>query len=434
MKNKKLFALIMCFIVIFTASSFAVPEGNMTEAPEIVTSNYILVNSDTGEELLSHNAEEKMAPASTTKIMTALLALENLDLEGTSKVSYLAVNTIPWDSSKIDLREGEEFNNRVLIEAMMVASGNDAANVLAEAVSGDIESFVELMNRRAEELGCTGTHFANTHGYTQDNHYTTVSDMAKIAKKAMENPVFREIVKTTYYELPKTEIFDGQRSFYTTNNLLTDIRTSAYKYDFATGIKTGYTSAARNCLVASAEKEGVELISVIFGASNIDGVNMAYKDTKALMEWGFENYESKKIVKTGSMVSEIGIKHAKGANTVKLIAKEDFSFVMVKGASDELITKNIKYNENIIAPVAEGEELGTMEVSYDGKLIGTVALVSDKAYEYSWWSAFFGVIGKIIGIFILIILAVIVVLVIIRQAEYEKRKKERMKTRNRNNG
>ncbi len=428
MKNRKLFTLIMSFLMIFSISVFAVPAaGEQAAPPSIVSSNYILINMDTGEVFLEHNSEEKMYPASTTKIMTALLALENLNLDETSTVSYEAVNSIPWDSSKLNVLEGESFTNRDLLTGMMVVSGNDAANVLAEAVSGDTETFVGLMNKRAEELGCTSTHFVNAHGYTHENHYTTASDMAKIAKKAMENPVFREIVKTTSFELPKTDIYSEPRIVYTTNNLL---KSSPYKYDCATGIKTGYTSAARNCLVASAEKEGVRLITVILGASTIDGVNMAYKDTRSLMEWGFENYVNKSVVKKGDILSEKGIKHAKGTKTVKLMAKDNFSVTMAKNDSEGLITKNIKYNEAIIAPLAEGEELGVMEVFYDGNLLGEVVLVADKDYEYSWWSAFLGVIGKIIGIFALIILAVILVLIAIRQIEYEKRKKERRRDRN----
>ena len=388
---------------------------------------------DSGEVLLEHNSKERKYPASTTKIVTAMIALDHLDLEGYSTVSRDAVMTIAWDSSKLDLAEGETFNNFELIKGMMVVSGNDAANVLGEAVSGNMTDFVALMNETVKELGCEDTHFVNAHGLTDENHYTTVADMAKIAKKAMENPKFREIVKTTYFELPKTEFVDRDRRFYTTNNLLTDVRTSKYLYSPATGIKTGYTDAAKNCLVASAEKDGVRLITVILGASVVDDVNTMYVDTKALMEWGFENYKSKTIVKKGSYYDEKSIKYAKGAKTVKLAAKDDFAAVLKKDADESLIATKITVDSPILAPVCPEDELGKIEIFYDGEYLGEVKLTADKTYEYSWWGAFFSVIGKVIGIGVLAVLLVIVILIIIRQAEYEKKRKQRIKSRGSNN-
>ena len=429
MNLKRLTALVMCLFILLSATVFAVPGEEGQAGPIVSAPNYILINMDTGDVLLEHNSEAKKYPASTTKIMTALLALENLDLKASSTVSRNAVMSISWDSSKLGLFEGETFNNYELIKGMMVVSGNDAANVLAEAVSGSISDFVALMNKRAKELGCTGTNFANTHGLTDENHYTTAADMAKIAKRAMEIPEFREIVKTTYFELPKTEIYNEIRAYNTTNNLLTKARTSSYIYSPATGIKTGYTDAALNCLVASAEKDGVRLISVILGASVIDGVNTMYVDTKALMEWGFENYKSKTVVEKGKIYDEKGIKHAKGAKTIKLVAGDDFTTVLKKDADESLITTKVTVEGPVMAPVTSEEALGIIEVFYDGEKIGEVELVSDRLYEYSWWSAFFGVIGKILGIALLVVIAGVVILIIIRQAEYEKKKKERMKSR-----
>ncbi|MDO5479149.1 MAG: D-alanyl-D-alanine carboxypeptidase family protein, partial [Clostridia bacterium] len=370
MKLKKITALIVCFIIALSANVFALPEGSAgAEGPEVSASNYILINMDTGEVLLEHNSKERKYPASTTKIVTAMLALEHLDLEGTSTVSKEAVD-IEWDSSKLDLVEGESFNNYELIKGMMIASGNDAANVLGEAVSGNMTDFVALMNEAVKEIGCTGTHFTNAHGLTDENHYTTVEDMAKIAKRAMENPKFREIVKTTYFELPKTDKQDKERTFYNTNNLLTNRRTSDYLYSPATGIKTGYTEAAKNCLVASAEKDGVKLITVILGASVVDGVNTMYVDTKALMEWGFENYKSKTVVVKGDYYAEKSIKYAKGARTIKLAAKDDFSAVLHKDANEELIETKVTLNGPILAPVCPEDDLGKIEVFYDGELLG----------------------------------------------------------------
>ena len=430
MKFKNITAFVLCIIMMLTTNIFALPEsGSESEGPLVSASNYILINMDTGEVLLENNSDERKYPASTTKIVTAMVALDNLDLDGYSTVSRDAVMTIEWDSSKLDLAEGETFNNFELIKGMMVASGNDAANVLGEAVSRNMTDFVALMNETVKELGCEDTHFANAHGLTDENHYTTAADMAKIAKKAMENPKFREIVKTTYFELPKTEKQDKERKFYNTNNLITDVRTSEYLYSPATGIKTGYTEAAKNCLVASAEKDGVRLITVILGASVVDDVNTMYVDTKALMEWGFENYKSKTIVKKGGYYDEKSIKYAKGAKTVKLAAMDDFAAVLKKDADESLIATKVTVDGAILAPVCPDDELGKVEVFYDGEYLGEVKLTADKTYEYSWWSAFFSIIGKVIGIGVLAVLLVVIILVIIRQAEYETKRKQRIKNR-----
>lgn len=427
MKTKRLLTLILCFFVLTAGLCFAEPE----EKPELTSSNWVLINMDDGSVLASNGADEKKYPASTTKIMTAILALENLDLEGISTVSNNAVMSISWDSSKLGLYEGEALKNYDLIAGMMVASGNDAANVLAEAVSGSVEEFVQLMNKKASEIGCSGTHFVNTHGLTDENHYTTPADMAKIACYAMKNPVFREIVKLQSFELPTTDKCTDRRYFINTNNLITKQRTADYYYSAATGIKTGYTDAALHCLVASAEKEGVRLISVVLGASNIDGVNMSYPDTKALLDWGFEHYENSTVVSAGDIADEKNIKFAKGAKTAKLVADESFYVLSEKGAEAPKLEKTIVLDSQLKAPVSAGDRVGYMQIKINGEEEGQVALTVDRDYEYSWWSAFFASVGKIIGIVIGVIVLAVIILIIIRQVEYEKRRKERLKNRKR---
>lgn len=439
MKQKRLLALIMCFVMTFILYPKAAPDeaegvDGQTNTLSVSSENYILVNMDDGEVLLEKNSDVRKYPASTTKIMTAILAIENLDMEAYSQVSNYAVMSISWDSSKLGLYEGESFRNIDLINGMMVASGNDAANVLAEAVSGSVDAFVELMNKKADELGLKGTHFSNPHGLTDENHYTTPEDMAKIACYAMKNETFREAVKMTSFELPATEKCSDRRYFINTNNMLTKERTGDYYYSLATGIKTGYTDAALHCLVGSAEKDGVRLISVVLGASNINGVNMSYPDTKALFEWGFENYENTTLVKTGQIADEKAIKYAKGAKTAKLIAGSDFSVLSKKGEDISSLETKVSLDAPLKAPITEGEKVGVITVSLNGEKIGEVDLTVDKNYEYSWSSAFFSSMGKIVGIFAAILLAAVVILIIIRQVEYEKRRKERMRKRAENSG
>lgn len=427
MKKNTLLTWVLILLLLFQTVGFAEPEN---DEPELTSPSYILINQDSGEVLLSHDADAKHYPASTTKIMTALLAIENLDMEAETEVSETAVMTIPWDSSKLGLYAGEVLKNYDITCAMLVASGNDAANVLAEEVSGDVDTFIEKMNARAAELGCTGTHFNNTHGYTDPEHYTTAADMAKIAQAAMQNETFRKMVKTVECELPVTEQCQTQRHFITTNNLLTEMRAPNFAYEGATGVKTGYTDAALNCLVASAERGGVRLLTVILGASyNADGINLAFADSIKLFDWGFSHYKNVIVAHAGEVVDEVRIKHAKGTKTVKLCVNKDCGVVMKSTADEELIERNITTNPDITAPVSAGDVLGTMTLSYNGEVVAEAELTADRKYDYSWWSMFVAAVLKILGILVLVILAVIVVLVIIRQVEYEKRRKKRLAER-----
>ena len=431
MKERRLLALILCFFVMLSGIALAAPEEQTPAeggALSVSSANWILINEDDGRVLASNGADEKKYPASTTKIMTAILAIENLDMQAQSTVSNNAVMSISWDSSKLGLYEGETFSNYDLVAGMMVASGNDAANVLAEAVSGSVEAFIELMNKKASELGCTGTHFSNAHGLTDENHYTTVSDMAKIAYYAMKNETFRSIVSLKSFELPATDKCSDRRYFINTNNLLTKERTADYYYSPATGIKTGYTDAALHCLVASAEKDNVRLISVVLGASNINGVNMSYPDTKAILEWGFDNFKNTAVIGAGEVEDERNIKYAKGVRTAILSAKD--SFYILSGKDEEpVIEKEIVLESPLRAPLKEGDEVGVIKIKVNGEEKGEVALKVDRDYEYSWWAAFTASVGRIIGIVLAIIAGAIVVLIIIRQVEYEKRRKERLRKR-----
>ncbi len=433
MKRLKLAALFLSFSLLFSVFAFAEPEGegaleNISEAfltdeapgseghmPDITAVSYTLINMDTGEVLLEHNANGRRAPASTTKIMTALLGIELLDREGSTTVSALAVNSIPWDSSKLGLNQGETFNNYDLICAMLVSSGNDAANVVAEAAAGSVEAFVDMMNERALKLGCKDTHFVNTHGYSAEGHYTTAADMALIARAAMQNPVFREMAATKSCELP------GKDTYNTTNRLM-------LQNDYVTGIKTGYTDEAGFCLVASAGKDGMNLLSVVLGALE---EGKQFSDSKTLLDWGFNNYQEVKAVAEGSILDEVKIKYAKGEKTIKLVAAKDFSLILKKGSNLADIVTEVTVDKIIFAPVQPGDELGTVNILREGEVIGQVALTPDKSYRYSAWSAFFDFLGKIIGIGVLLILGVMVILIIIRQHEYEKRRRARRKERSR---
>lgn len=254
----------------------------------------VMIEEDTGDVLYDKKAYEKMYPASTTKIMTAILAIENCELSDIATVSYNAVASVPYSYTTAYLQVGEKFTVEDLLYATLIPSANDAANVLAEHIGGSIESFATMMNTKAAEIGCTNTNFVNPNGVHNVNHYTTAYDLALIARYAMGLEEFRKIVSTTAFTLPDTDLYTGNTRTFTNSNALIKPDFKDDYYEYATGIKTGYTNASKDCVVASAKKDNVEFIVVVLGAGYLEnGQRQKYVDCKNLFNFAFDNYTSK---------------------------------------------------------------------------------------------------------------------------------------------
>ncbi len=255
----------------------------------------ILIEASTGKILYEKEAHAIKYPASTTKILTAILAIENCDLNEKAKASYEAVHSIKSGYSIANIQVGEEFTIGELIDVMLIHSANEAANVLAEHISGSVPEFANLMNQKAKEIGCLNSNFVNANGAHEDNHYSTAYDLALIAKYCMKNQEFKSRVAKMECSLPTTEIFDEPRVFRNTNSLMT--RNSKYYYEYCNGIKTGFTTPAKNCLISGSNKYGFELISVILHAETTeDGQSARYLDTINLFEYGYDNFKKDEIV------------------------------------------------------------------------------------------------------------------------------------------
>ena len=368
MKNKK---LIIVFLIVFIVQIFL---GNMSFALEnnieISAPSAILIESKTGRILYEKNSEEKSYPASTTKIMTALLTLENVeDLQSKATVSYNAVFSVPSGYSVDTLKVGEELSIEELLYALLVKSSNEAANVLAEYVAGNVDSFATMMNTRAAELGCKNTNFVNPNGIHNENHYSTAYDLSLIAKEAMKNETFRKIVSTVSHTLPSTNKYEQtDRNLITTNDLINKKNKNYYEY--AIGIKTGYTAYAKNCLVAGANKDGVELISVVLGTDKkeINGLSKRDTDTKTLFEYVYNNFSQKKVSTARETV--VGQTKIKGATTetknLDLNTDSDINILVTNDKEKDEINGEIKLNEDIKAPIAKGDTLGTITYNSDG--------------------------------------------------------------------
>ena len=240
----------------------------------------ILIDAPSGEVLFEHAADETLFPASTTKIMTLLLALENADLDQQIIIPVSAAD-VPADSSLVPVYSGEKMTMRDLLYGLMLRSGNDAANAVGELVSGSVETFVEQMNVRAQELGMTKTHFENPHGYHDENHFTTARDLARLARFCMTNPAFCEIVTCLGYTIPKSE---KKEAVFLPNTYEIFDPSSPYYINGAAGIKSGYTSDAGFCYAGAAQRGDQTLIAVILG---VPGRNRGWTDLKRLFEYGF---------------------------------------------------------------------------------------------------------------------------------------------------
>lgn len=281
-----LMAVLFC-LPLFSFSALA-EEYNANEPEKLdeghlSATSAILIEADSGKVIFEKNADQLMHPASTTKILTVWLALTIGDPNQVITVSEAAVN-LAEDESSAKLAAGEEVALIDLLYAAMLPSGNDAANAIAEGLGGTRETYVAMMNHAARSLGCTRTNFANPHGLTQDNHYTTARDMAIIARVAMQNETFREIAHSASHVMPRDNIYRS-RTIANGNDFITlrEGKESRY-YEYGTGIKTGTTEAAGKCFVGSASKDGVNLISVVFNAEKDAD---RYTDTIKLMDYGF---------------------------------------------------------------------------------------------------------------------------------------------------
>ena len=260
------------------------------QGPKIEGESAILVDMVTGAVLYSKNADKVQYPASITKIMTSLLAAEHLNMKDKIVMSQSAAYGITIsDSSSIYADTGEEFTTEQAMMAVMLQSANEMTLALAEETSGSVKKFVELMNLKAKQLGCTGTHFNNPNGLPDELHYTTASDMAKIARAAWYNPTFRKYTTTTYYEIPPTNKFAETRYLLNHHKMM---KGNTYAYEGVMGGKTGYTDAAGNTLVTYAQRGNMRLVSVV-----TKSINGAYADTAALLDYGFNNF-TRTAVKT----------------------------------------------------------------------------------------------------------------------------------------
>ncbi|MCF0122893.1 MAG: D-alanyl-D-alanine carboxypeptidase, partial [Ruminiclostridium sp.] len=301
----------------------------------------LLIDMSTDQILHESNAEERRYPASITKVMTGLLTLEaisrgELTMDTVVTVSSDALTDITDDSSTANLMAGEEVTVHDLLYCLLVVSANEAANILAMTVSGDVPTFVDLMNRRAEELGMKNTHFANPHGLHHPDHYTTAYDIYLMCKEAMTHAPFREIVSTGQYTTAATNL-SGPRTLYNTNALLARFKYAGYVYSGTIGIKTGSTPEAGYCLAAAVKKNGVTLVSVVLGCTNPENGTKVdrrqFAESRRLLDWGFTNFTSATLLNADTYLEEVPVSNSFEASHVVVRPVESVK-QLIPGAFD----------------------------------------------------------------------------------------------------
>ena len=321
---------ISLLLIISIISSLVCVSATEYNAPQISARTAVLIDASTGQVIYEKNMDDKMYPASTTKIMTAILAIENLDITDMLTADEEAIDSVPRDTSNIALDYGEEISVEDLLYATLLASGNDSSNVLAKGVSGSLDDFAKLMTEKAKEFGAKNTNFANANGLHDKNHYTSAYDMAQIMRHAISNETFCKIVGTVLYEVMPTNKQEEVRVFANSHQM---IKNTPYIYDGTIGGKTGWTSDAGHTLVTACEKNGTRLIAVVMDSG--DALETKFKETVTLFDYGFDNFE--KIVITSEKLQEqfAGTKISK---EIDMSTFYDAQFLIHSSENGEFIT------------------------------------------------------------------------------------------------
>ncbi len=406
-------------VFIFSADAFAYTPSTFSISAE----GCILASADNGSIIYEKNPDEKLFPASLTKIMTATVVLDECnDVQNTvATVPAEAIELLKGtDSSIIGLVEGEQLKIIDLLNMLLISSANDAANTLASYFgNGDINVFIDKMNKKATELGMKSTHYVNAHGLQDPEHYTTPRDMFTLTKYAIKNDTFKKIFGSARYRVEATN--KSKARTLSTTVFLQDPNSqmpSAY-YSKATGGKTGYTDDAGRCLISTAtDKKGANYICVLMKSPVKDSSNRKvryeFSDTKKLFEWAFSSFEYRKVYDTVTPIGECPVSLSNETDHVPLVLQRDVSAILPKDSDNSTVTVDIKlYNNPSPAPITKGKEMGLATIKYAGNVIDTVPVVSTIAANKSNLLVFVNLVtrffsGKVVKVILLAIILLIV--------------------------
>lgn len=403
-----------------------------------------LIDLDAGALLYGGNIDAQIYPASLTKIMTCMIALERGNLDDILTVSESSQQDLVIGGSTANLKVGEQISLRELLYCVMVSSANEACNVVAEYISGSISGFVALMNEYATALGMTSTHYANTHGLHSDEHYTTVRDLSTLVRWAWQHELFREFSTVTKHVVPATNLSE-ERELHTTNYLTSGLVVGKYYYEKAAGIKTGFTSKAGGCLISTAQDGDKHLLSIVVGCDTIENddgttTDERFTETKKLLEYGLNHFSLVQVLSDTTMAGMPEVLYAEGRGSVVVRAKDNISVLLPDGFDVSKIEMQVSYTSGppLEAPLEAGQTVGTVTAVYEGKPIASCDLVTltavarsvpeyvaDKANE-----AVGGFFGRMMHYWyltvpLLLVVLAVAVMFILRAVNIRKAKKRR---------
>lgn len=423
MKKFKIVALFLilslCISVFAAAGALAVSE------PEVSSTAVLLLERQTGEVFFSLNETVRMAPAGLAKLMTALVAIEAIDNGDISLYEQITAGQIMYTGLDSDpnITAGDTLSLESLLYYAVLSSSGAACNIIADAVGGDIATFLTRMNARASELGCTNTNFSNVHGAQDDNLYTTAKDMAHIINTALDNSLFYEMFTTFSVEIPETGISSSK--VLSSSNPMMD-ENSQYYYEDCTGGKAGFTTTAGYCLTATSSKDNVELLVVVLGGTTEAGSVTAYTDAASLLTWVYENFSYQQVLSSTEIIVEVPISMALKTETVSLRPDKSIMALLSNSSGTKTFKREISiFNEEsgaeLVAPIPAGTVLGKIVVSKDGVVYGTVDLVASTSIELDKAEYMRAEISKTLDsggvklvIWILVILLILYVVFVVR--------------------
>lgn len=446
LRNKLILLLLVCLLLSTSclpafaaaadeAQQDAAPVSGVQQSLTINAKAAMLVDLNTGRVVYEQNADEIVYPASLTKIMTCLLALENGNLSSTVTVSEAALSDLDPNSSTAGLQVGEQMTLENMLYCMMIPSGNEACNAVAEHIAGSVSDFVRMMNERAYELGCENTHFSNPHGLHEQEHYTTARDLVKITQAALKSENFKQIVNTPEYELPATNLSEP-RTLRTTNQLIYKNSNNSYYYPRAMGIKTGYTSAAGRCVISCAKDDELYFLAVVCGAETViqesgDLLMQSFPECIRLFDYGFDNFSYVTAVSPLYPIAQVAVSHTAGAEAVALAPAREIKVLLPNDYDSSLLTQDITLqSQSVEAPVRAGDVLGKVSISYHGELLGETELLAIADVARSEFSAAADNTGSyiqknwwkwVVIVIVLFVVAFLVLLLVLRLRQQRQR-------------
>ncbi|MEO2507911.1 serine hydrolase [Clostridium paraputrificum] len=412
-RSLSMLTAIIIFSLFFLPSNIVYAESS----PYLTSEGVTLLDADTGQILFSKNGDKKYYPASTTKIITATIILNEYDNLDT--VVTVGKNPPFADGSSIGLREGEKITLEHLLLGLLLESGNDCAEALAEFDAGSKEAFAKKMNDFAKAIGANNSHFTNPSGLPDENHYTTPNDLALFMKEAIKNPKFVEMTRIVMLQLPPSNLDGSERWLNNHNSIL--LKNSKYFYEYSLSAKRGYTSEARFTNIIASEKDGHRLVASFLMGESIEKV---YSDAKTIFNYGYNNFTKNEVYKKGEVITEVAIDDN---SSIPVLANEDVYYTTKNGTSDKL-NSSLEYTlPSKLAKMSlkNGEVITTAKVNIDGETFKTIDLISGINRDYTNKLALMDFLKENKVLLITLGTALIILIILLTSVHRRRTKKKR---------